>query len=148
MSCFILFGIKMACASFNPTRGILTTCGSVLGAAMPGGCMGAPSHPADFPKSAPVPFSSFWLLPNCPSLNSHLGWMPPTLVPVLSPLCAPHIAHLSFGIFLVGQSFSLASRSVFHRRDACGPLHAPLLCRVAWTGWVNLPDSGGQPTGQ
>lgn len=40
---------------------------------------------AVLPKSAPVPFSSFWLLPNCPHFNRHFRGMPPTLDPVLSP---------------------------------------------------------------
>lgn len=124
-SCFILFGINMACVSFNPNQGIVTTWGSVPGVGMPGECMGARSHPADFPKSAPVPFSSFWLLPNSPSLNSHFRLVPPTLVPVLSPLWAPHVLPLSSGIFLVGQSSSLASRSVFHPGCVCRPPPMP-----------------------
>ena len=42
--------------------------------------MGASSHPADFPKSASVPISPFWLLPNSPSVCSCFRYMPPTLV--------------------------------------------------------------------
>lgn len=117
------------------------------GVGMPGECMGARSHPADLPKSAPVPFSSFWLLPNSPSLNSHFRLVPPTLVPVLSPLWAPHDPPLSSGLFLVGQSSSLASRSVFHPRRVCRPPHAPFSA-----GWLGLDSGmclilGGSPLG-
>lgn len=60
------------------------------------------------------------------------------------PLGLGRVLPASFGIFRVGQPSSLTSHSVLHQRDICGPLHAPVLCRVAWTRWVNLPIWGSK----
>lgn len=131
----------MTCASLNRVHGYFDD----LGDPSQEHAWGLPPTPLTFPSQLlyPSPLSGSFqtLLVYVAASDTCL----PPSYPVLSPLWAPHIPPLSHGIFIVGQSSSLASCSVFHQRDICGALHAPF--SASWLGWGGH-DLGGQPPGQ